>query len=108
MKTAIVTGGAGFIGSHMVELLLERGYKVTVIDDMSNGQWDNISIFKENPHYQFKKIAEKKCYTVKCFLIVTYDIRLYSHSNDIIKNTNRIIHYHKQSIIAADDSLVNS
>ena len=52
-KKAIVTGGAGFIGSHMVELLLSRGYSVVAIDNMSNGQQDNIDIFNDNPDYKF-------------------------------------------------------
>ncbi|MGC2762866.1 MAG: NAD-dependent epimerase/dehydratase family protein, partial [Candidatus Binatus sp.] len=39
---AVVTGGAGFIGSHMVDLLLERGYYVRVVDDLSGGHESNL------------------------------------------------------------------
>lgn len=41
-KKAIVTGGAGFIGSHITERLLNEGCKVTVIDDLSEGKWSNL------------------------------------------------------------------
>ena len=37
MKTILVTGGAGYIGSHMAEHLLENGYKVIVLDNLSEG-----------------------------------------------------------------------
>jgi UDP-glucose 4-epimerase len=41
--TAVVTGGAGFIGSHMVDLLVERGYRVRVIDNLSGGRAANLA-----------------------------------------------------------------
>lgn len=42
-KKAVVTGGAGFIGSHIVDLLIKEGYDVHAIDDLSGGSKDNLS-----------------------------------------------------------------
>lgn len=42
MQQILVTGGAGFIGSHLCEALLARGYGVTCLDNFSTGSWDNI------------------------------------------------------------------
>lgn len=43
MKKAVVTGGAGFIGSHLAEALAGRGYQVVVLDDLSTGKMENIA-----------------------------------------------------------------
>ncbi|NCX93933.1 MAG: NAD-dependent epimerase/dehydratase family protein, partial [Gammaproteobacteria bacterium] len=46
---AIVTGGAGFIGSHMVDVLVEQGYAVRVIDNMLGGREENLVDHRSNP-----------------------------------------------------------
>ena len=61
MKVLLVTGGAGFIGSHLAERLLHDGHKVIVIDNFSTGRLENINKFfkqitfvKENiSNYEF-------------------------------------------------------
>jgi nucleoside-diphosphate-sugar epimerase len=48
----LVTGGAGFIGSHLAEAYLENGDEVYIIDDLSTGSLDNINPLKENPGFR--------------------------------------------------------
>lgn len=50
---ALITGGCGFIGSHLAEALLARGDAVTVVDDLSTGQFDNIRLLVGRPGFQF-------------------------------------------------------
>ncbi|MEA2006148.1 MAG: NAD-dependent epimerase/dehydratase family protein [Acidobacteriota bacterium] len=57
----LVTGGAGFIGSHLVEHHLAKKDKVYVVDDLSTGTLDNIKPFKENPDFKFKKANILTC-----------------------------------------------
>jgi UDP-glucose 4-epimerase len=52
MKTAI-TGGAGFIGSHLTEYLLAAGDEVAVLDDLSTGSLDNLQEALQNPNFRF-------------------------------------------------------
>ncbi|NLD61964.1 NAD-dependent epimerase/dehydratase family protein [Candidatus Sumerlaeota bacterium] len=52
-KNILVTGGAGFIGSHLTDMLLEQGHSVTVIDDLSTGSVKNLSSVRSNPRLNF-------------------------------------------------------
>lgn len=51
----LVTGGAGFIGSNLCEAILELGYRVRCLDDLSTGKQTNVDIFIDNPNYEFIK-----------------------------------------------------
>jgi len=49
----LITGGAGFIGSHLAEALLARGDSVTIIDDLSTGRFENVEHLVSNPRFDF-------------------------------------------------------
>ena len=76
-KIIIVTGGAGFIGSHMVDLLIKEGHKVHVIDNLQGGREDNIIHHFNNPNFKFTNI----------------DIRELNYNNSIFKKANYVCHF---------------
>ncbi len=61
----LVTGGAGFIGSNLCEAILNLGYKVRCLDDLSTGKQENVDLFINNPDYEFIKGDVKDFETCK-------------------------------------------
>lgn len=94
---AIVTGGAGFIGSHVVELLLSEGFEVLAVDDFSNGQIDNVELFKSNPNYKFYKLDISKPFDDTLFDGVTYVFHLAALA-DIVPSIEEPIKYHNANV----------
>jgi len=65
----LVTGGAGFVGSHLCDKLLERGEKVICIDNLYTGNLDNIKHALTNPNFKFYKLDVADC---KPFIVDHY------------------------------------
>lgn len=74
---AVVTGGAGFIGSHMVDLLLERGFVVRCIDNLVGGREANLAHHASNPDL----VIERR------------DIRDYAHDDPLFRDTRYVFHF---------------
>jgi len=55
MKRALVTGAAGFIGSHLTEALLDQGYEVQGLDNLSSGSLDNLSAVSDHDSFSFTR-----------------------------------------------------
>ena len=53
MKTALITGGAGFIGSHLSEFLLGKGFKVIAMDNLATGDLKNIEHLRSSPNFRY-------------------------------------------------------
>ena len=73
-RRILVTGGAGFLGSHLCERLLAAGNFVYCLDDFSSGKKDNIASLKDNPHFDLME----QCVTEPVSLAVDWIFNLAS------------------------------
>jgi UDP-N-acetylglucosamine 4-epimerase len=72
----LVTGGAGFIGSNLCETLINKGYKVRCLDNLSTGKKENMDDFITHPNFEF----------------INGDIRDYETCNNACKNVDYVLH----------------
>jgi len=75
-KIFLLTGGAGFIGSHTVDALIKKNYRVRVLDDLSGGNLSNLKMHSKSNLLDFEK----------------GDIKKINISNKLFKNVDYIIH----------------
>lgn len=87
-KYYLVTGGAGFIGSHVVDLLLKKNKKVKVIDNLSSGSLKNLLQHKNNKNLLFKKIDIRKIRSNENFLKNCFKIIHLAGIGDIVPSIN--------------------
>ena len=53
MSTVLITGGAGFVGSHLAQTCLEQGHRVLVLDDLSSGSIENLAHLRADRNLEF-------------------------------------------------------
>ena len=106
-KIAVVTGGAGFIGSHLVDLLLKKNFEVRVLDNLSGGRIQNLSKHKKNKNLKFKKIdINKMSIKEKFFKNAQYIFHL-AGKGDIVPSIENPLSYMMTNIIGTTKVLEN-
>ncbi|WP_334048213.1 SDR family oxidoreductase [Alteromonas gracilis] len=94
---AVVTGGAGFIGSHMVDLLVEKGLKVVVIDNLANGRLDNIAHHKKEIEFIHADISDESFDMPSLFTDVNYVFH-FAALADIVPSIKQPNKYHQANV----------
>lgn len=109
MKTntpiALVTGGAGFIGSHMVDILLDRGYSVRVIDNLVGGREANLSHHTADKRLSFEKLDIRELQPgSKIFADVRYVFH-FAGIGDIVPSIEKPLEYMSVNVIGTTNVL---
>jgi dTDP-glucose 4,6-dehydratase len=84
-RTALVTGGAGFLGSHLCDRLLREGYGVIAVDNLITGDIANISHLKDTPEFEYRRIDVSEPYEIDVPLDVIYHLASPASPEDYLK-----------------------
>ncbi len=108
----LVTGGAGFIGSHLVDRLMEDGHEVRVLDDLSAGSLENLKGWIDHERFEFmhgdlrrRDICEKAVKGVDAVfhLAANPEVRIGTQSPELLYETNVLITYNLLEAMRKED-----
>ena len=108
----LVTGGAGFIGSHLVDHLIEDGYEVRVLDDLSAGSLENLKQWIDHERFEFmlgdmkrRDVCEKAVRGVDAVfhLAANPEVRIGAQSPELLYETNVLITYNLLESMRKED-----
>jgi UDP-glucose 4-epimerase len=94
----IVTGGAGFIGSHLVDQLLENGHTVTVIDNLSNGILLNLEKSQHHPKFNFVQASVEDFNTIEPHFEGVHTVYHLAALADIVPSIEHPVKYHNANV----------
>ena len=95
---AVVTGGAGFIGSHLVERLISGGHEVVVLDDLSNGRSGNLAGVDGDPKFTFRQADIADYDSVKGFFTGVDWVFHLAALADIVPSIVEPLKYHRANV----------
>ena len=98
MINAVVTGGAGFIGSHLVGLLLGEGYRVTVLDNFSTGRHQNLKHLARFKHLTVKKIDIRRLKDIQPFFRGIDQVFHLAALADIVPSIEKPMAYYESNV----------
>ena len=90
---SLVTGGAGFIGSHMVDLLLAEGHEVVVLDNLSTGHLGNLGHLENNSNFNFHEIDVRSSEEIKPYFEGVDWVFHFAALADIVPSIQRPLGY---------------
>ncbi len=108
----LVTGGAGFIGSHLVDHLIEDGYEVRVLDDLSAGSLENLKQWIDHERFEFmqgdlrrRDVCEKAVKGIDAVfhLAANPEVRIGAQSPELLYETNVLITYNLLETMRKED-----
>ena len=94
----LITGGAGFIGSHLAERYLERGDEVCVLDDLSTGSIENIRPLKDHPRFTYHVDEHERGHPLRPGRVGGQDSRQPAHAGADQRDRAADLIYHLEDV----------